>query len=165
MTTLVTIIHVIAALLLILIILLQAGKGGGMGAAFGGASQNLFGGHGAAGFLAKITTAVAITFMLTSLGLSILSSSRESVIGDEPRPTKPSDSSALSTDADEADKGSTAAESEQDIEPGTPAPAGEPSAEAASPSEAAAADTAARTAPVPQDGSNDGARNPDAATE
>ena len=48
MIALVTTIHVIACIVLILVILLQAGKGGGVGAAFGGAgSQTVFGGRGA----------------------------------------------------------------------------------------------------------------------
>ncbi len=46
--TLVTVIHVVVCVFLILVILLQAGKGGGMGGAFGGAgAQTVFGGRGA----------------------------------------------------------------------------------------------------------------------
>lgn len=41
-----------------------------MGAAFGGASQTVFGSSGAGTFLGKMTTLVAAVFMLTSLGLS-----------------------------------------------------------------------------------------------
>jgi len=57
-------------IILILVILLQAGKGANMGAAFGGSSQTVFGSSGPAGFLGKMTTVVAIIFMLTSLTLS-----------------------------------------------------------------------------------------------
>ncbi|MGV8058455.1 MAG: preprotein translocase subunit SecG [Smithellaceae bacterium] len=39
-----------------------------MGAAFGGSSQTVFGSSGAGTFLGKMTAAVAIIFMLTSLG-------------------------------------------------------------------------------------------------
>jgi len=71
LTTLVQVIHVIVCLFLILVILLQAGKGGGMGAAFGGAgTQTVFGGRGAATFLSKVTAVMAFTFMLTSLLLA-----------------------------------------------------------------------------------------------
>jgi preprotein translocase subunit SecG len=70
----VTILHVIICLILIAIVLLQTGKGASMGAAFGGASQTLFGGAGPASFLNKITTIAAIVFMLTSFTLAILSS-------------------------------------------------------------------------------------------
>lgn len=45
-----------------------------MGAAFGGASNTIFGGAGPASFLNKVTTVAAIAFMLTSFTLAILSS-------------------------------------------------------------------------------------------
>lgn len=70
MHTIVTIVHIIACVVLILVVLLQAGKGANMGAAFGGASQTVFGSSGAGTFLGKMTTLVAAVFMLTSLGLS-----------------------------------------------------------------------------------------------
>ncbi len=72
MTTIVVIIHVTVSLALIFIVLLQHGKGAGIGAAFGGSSQTVFGSTGAAPFLAKLTAAVAILFMCTSLGLTFL---------------------------------------------------------------------------------------------
>ena len=71
MSLAVLIIHVVACLALILVVLLQAGKGASMGAAFGGSSQTVFGSTGATPFLAKLTTIVAVLFMLTSLGLAI----------------------------------------------------------------------------------------------
>jgi preprotein translocase subunit SecG len=67
---LITIVHVIACIVLILVVLLQAGKGANMGAVFGGSSQTIFGSSGPGTFLGKMTTAVAIIFMLTSLSLS-----------------------------------------------------------------------------------------------
>ncbi|MBI5789364.1 MAG: preprotein translocase subunit SecG [Candidatus Schekmanbacteria bacterium] len=74
MTTAITIIHVLVCLFLILVILLQAGKGADMGTLFGGGgSQSVFGSGGAAPFLTKMTTGVAIVFMFTSLGLAISS--------------------------------------------------------------------------------------------
>jgi preprotein translocase subunit SecG len=72
MTTIVVIIHIIVSLALIFIVLLQHGKGAGIGAAFGGSSQTVFGSTGAAPFLAKLTAVVAILFMCTSLGLTFL---------------------------------------------------------------------------------------------
>ena len=65
-------IHVFVCITLILIVLLQRGKGADMGAAFGGSSQTVFGSSGAGSFLHKLTTAAAIVFMLTSLGLAFL---------------------------------------------------------------------------------------------
>jgi len=66
------IIHVIGCLLLIGIVLMQTGKGG-LGSAMGGASEQMFGGRGAAPFLTKATTVLAALFMLTSLSLSFMS--------------------------------------------------------------------------------------------
>ncbi len=65
------VLHVCVCVALILIVLLQKGKGAGMGAAFGGSSQTVFGSSGATSLLHRVTTAVAVVFMLTSLGLSI----------------------------------------------------------------------------------------------
>ena len=72
----VVLLHVLACIGLIMIVLLQRGKGADLGAAFGGSSQTVFGSQGAGGFLTKMTTAVAVLFMLTSLGLAYLSSTR-----------------------------------------------------------------------------------------
>ncbi len=86
-----SIIHLLVTLGLILIVLLQGGKGADIGAAFGGgSSQTVFGGRGAATFLSKLTSALAILFMLTSLTLTILASQRgaSTVVGeDRPQPT------------------------------------------------------------------------------
>ena len=76
----ITVIHVIVCFALILIVLLQAGKGAEMGAAFGGASQTIFGSSGAVGFLTKLTTIAAVVFMVTSLLLAFTSSRRASSI-------------------------------------------------------------------------------------
>jgi preprotein translocase subunit SecG len=73
MSTLFLILHLLAAAILIFVVLLQSGKAGDLASTFGGAtSQTAFGARGAATMLTKITTGCAITFMLTSLGLSIL---------------------------------------------------------------------------------------------
>jgi preprotein translocase subunit SecG len=73
----ITIIHILVCVLLVLIVLLQTSKGADIGAAFGGgASQTLFGSAGPGGFLTKITTGVAIIFMITSIGLAYISSHR-----------------------------------------------------------------------------------------
>ena len=74
MTTLVVTLHVSVCILLILIVLLQSGKGAEMGVSLGGgAGQTLFGAGGPATILTKITTGVAIIFMITSLTLACLS--------------------------------------------------------------------------------------------
>ncbi len=80
MTTIIVIIHVIVSLALIFIVLLQHGKGAGIGAAFGGSSQTVFGSTGAAPFLAKLTAVAAILFMVTSLGLTFLGRQKEASV-------------------------------------------------------------------------------------
>ncbi|WP_299978265.1 preprotein translocase subunit SecG [Desulfobacula sp.] len=74
MTNLVVALHVTVCILLILIVLLQSGKGAEMGISLGGgAGQTLFGATGPATILTKITTAVAIIFMVTSFTLAYMS--------------------------------------------------------------------------------------------
>lgn len=54
-----------------------------MGAAFGGSSQTIFGSRGATTFLNKLTTAVAVGFMVSALTLAVFSSKRGSIMTDE----------------------------------------------------------------------------------
>jgi preprotein translocase subunit SecG len=89
----ITILHVLVCFALVLIVLLQAGKGAEMGAAFGGASQTVFGSAGAMGFLSKLTTVAAVIFMITSLLLAFSSSRRaSSLMKERPAPTAPAES-------------------------------------------------------------------------
>lgn len=67
-------IHILVSFILILVVLLQTGKRADLAGAFGGGgSQTAFGTRGAATFLSKMTTTAAIVFMVTSLGLAVLS--------------------------------------------------------------------------------------------
>ena len=93
----VTIIHVIVSIGLILVVLLQTGKGAEVGAVFGGSSATIFGSSGAGNFLTRLTTGMAIVFMITSLTLGYFAGRRpSSSIFDtrtpvtEPRPAAPS---------------------------------------------------------------------------
>jgi len=73
-STLLVAIHVLVCVVLILSVLLQSGKAADLAGAFGGVgSQTAFGPRGAATLLGKVTTIGAILFMLTSMGLWILS--------------------------------------------------------------------------------------------
>ena len=72
MMVLLLVVHVIVSLVLIAVILLQAGKGGGLSDAFGGASQQLFGTKSSA-FLNRATSVCAVLFLMTCLSLGILS--------------------------------------------------------------------------------------------
>lgn len=67
--------HVLVCLALILVVLMQSSKGEGLaGSAFGGGlSSAVFGGRGAATFLSKATTVLAILFMLNCGALAFMS--------------------------------------------------------------------------------------------
>jgi preprotein translocase subunit SecG len=62
---------------------MQSAKGEGLAGAFGGGALSgaVFGGRGAATFLSKATTVLAIVFMITSIGLSLLSANRGTQTG------------------------------------------------------------------------------------
>jgi preprotein translocase subunit SecG len=64
---------------LILVILMQSSKGEGLAGAFGGTSLTgaVFGGRGAATFLSKSTSVLAIAFMISCLVLAFLSPARQ----------------------------------------------------------------------------------------
>ena len=93
MYTLLVILHILIAIALILVVLIQSGKGADIGAAFGGgaASQAIFGGRGAATFLHKLTTGLAILFMLFSLILAVYASrpGPSVVLEEKPKPEAP----------------------------------------------------------------------------
>ncbi|MDI7259983.1 MAG: preprotein translocase subunit SecG [Thermodesulfobacteriota bacterium] len=96
MITMITVFHVVVCFALILIVLLQAGKGAEMGAAFGGASQTLFGSAGAMGFLTKLTTVAAVIFMMTSFLLTYTTTRQAStVIKERPAQTAPPESQKI----------------------------------------------------------------------
>lgn len=88
MTILLTILHVLVSIFLIAVVLLQSGKGAEMGASFGSSgSQSVFGAGGGATFLSKMTTWVAVIFMLTSLTLAVVSGqSTSSIMSGKSRP-------------------------------------------------------------------------------
>ncbi len=67
--------HIIVCIVLTIIILLQSSKGGGLAGVFGGGGGGMgavFGGRGAASFLGRLTTILAILFMLVSLVLGMI---------------------------------------------------------------------------------------------
>lgn len=69
MNTLLIIIHVIVCVFIILIVLLQVGRGAEAGAMFGGSGQaNSM--RGQTTFIGKLTTGMAVAFMITSFLLT-----------------------------------------------------------------------------------------------
>lgn len=72
-------IHIVVCVLLVVVVLLQSGKSADLAGAFGGmGSQSTFGPRGGASFLSKLTTTLAILFMVTSLTLWIIASNKAS---------------------------------------------------------------------------------------
>jgi preprotein translocase subunit SecG len=70
--------HVLVCFALIIVVLMQSAKGEGLsgGTAFGGAvSTAVFGGRGAASFLSRATTVLAIVFFINCGALALMSSS------------------------------------------------------------------------------------------
>lgn len=111
MTPFLIVLHILVCVFLILFVLLQPGARGGVGAAFGGAGgQTVFGGRGANTFLAKLTAAAAVIFMLTSISLSFFVSHTGSVMSGRAGTTetpaedgdKPADAPATDAAADAA---------------------------------------------------------------
>jgi preprotein translocase subunit SecG len=78
MTTIITFVHILVCFFLIIIVLLQHGKGADIGATFGGGGNTVFGSEGPVPLLNKITTGVAILFMVTSVALAYYSAHRGS---------------------------------------------------------------------------------------
>ncbi|MDJ0764944.1 MAG: preprotein translocase subunit SecG [Myxococcota bacterium] len=136
MYTLFVVLHVLFCIFLVLVILLQTGKGGGMGTAFGGASQSVFGPRGAGSFIGKLTGIVAGLFMLSSLVLAYQSSSGDSGIADKVNAlndvasgpaeevdlSEPAEPAAAEAETSPTEKtaGQDAAPVETDKEPATP---------------------------------------------
>lgn len=83
MKTLLLVFHIILCFVMIAVVLLHRGKGAELGAAFGGgSSQTLFGPRGAATFLNKVATIVAVLFMLSSFFLTYITTRSKSVVSD-----------------------------------------------------------------------------------
>jgi preprotein translocase subunit SecG len=83
MKTLLLTFHIILCIVMIIVVLLHRGKGAELGPAFGGgSSQTLFGPRGAATFLNKVATVVAVLFMLSSFFLTYITTRSKSVVSD-----------------------------------------------------------------------------------
>ncbi len=66
-------IHIFVAVMIVIAVLLQQGKGGGLGSSMGGGGANtLFGSSGGSNFFTKLTTGLAVVFMITSISLGVL---------------------------------------------------------------------------------------------
>ncbi|KAA3618032.1 MAG: preprotein translocase subunit SecG [Calditrichaeota bacterium] len=85
----VLVLFLLVCLIMTIVILLQSSKGGGLAGAFGGGGNmgNVFGGRGAATFLSRTTTWLAVAFFLLAFLLSKMDSGSSeatgSVVADE----------------------------------------------------------------------------------
>jgi preprotein translocase subunit SecG len=79
-----TTLHVLICIGLMISVLMQSAKGEGLAGAFGGSGVTgaVFGGRGAASFLSKATTGLAIAFFVSCLILSFLSPGSRGVTSD-----------------------------------------------------------------------------------
>jgi len=118
MSALITILHIIVCVILILAVLLQSGKSADLAGAFGGAgSQSVFGPRGAATLLSKMTTISAVLFMITSLGLWILSGKgARSVVSGEDAPPPQETPAAVTETKKEAEEPVAQEEKKQEPE-------------------------------------------------
>jgi|TARA_B110000495_G_C22973312_1_gene571456 protein translocase SecG subunit len=77
-------IFVIVCLLLMGIILMQSSQSGGMGAAMGGGAMNTaFGGQGADKLLVRITSGLAVTFMVLAITIGFMGHPDSTVVSRE----------------------------------------------------------------------------------
>jgi preprotein translocase subunit SecG len=76
------VVHVLICVALILVVLMQSSKGEGLaGSAFGGGlSSAVFGGRGAATFLSKATTGLAVAFMVMCIVLAWVSAQERAAV-------------------------------------------------------------------------------------
>jgi preprotein translocase subunit SecG len=116
----VTIIHVIVSIGLILVVLLQTGKAD-MGAVFGGSSSTIFGSSGASNFLTRLTTGMAIVFMITSLTLGYFAGHKpSSTIFDSRTPSTQTPSAAPETPPQSQEQGEAAGKGPTGTAPASP---------------------------------------------
>lgn len=133
MITFLIVLHVVICVLLVVTVLLQFGKGAEMGAVMGGgASQAVFSSSAKGNFMTKLTTVLAVLFMVNSIILTVMKSrdAKRSLFDNEAPVAAPLNSDAQALDKKGLETVPAATE-------GTPA--------AATP----AATTAEPTAPVP----------------
>ncbi|MBN1869491.1 MAG: preprotein translocase subunit SecG [Candidatus Omnitrophica bacterium] len=123
MTGFVMFLHAVVALFLIMIILMQSGRGGGLTEGFASA-ESIFGAK-TNEFLIKATTIFATAFLITCLGLAVLSAQKSrSLMSNEAAPmVQVPLTQAVETAAEKADEQVKAIEGEAALQPPTEAPA------------------------------------------
>lgn len=115
-------IHILLAVVLVSLVLLQQGKGADVGAVMGGGANSLFGVGGASSLLVRMTTLIAICFMLTSVLLVKLNATGGSLLGTRGDVTEGVDLQALGVKA-AAPQASAAPQGAPDAKQEAPPPA------------------------------------------
>lgn len=131
MTTFLIALHVVICVLLVVTVLLQFGKGAEMGAIMGGgASQNVFSSSAKGNFMTKLTTVLAIGFMVNSIVLTTLKSreAKQSLFDSEAPIAAPLNSDMQALDKKDAVATEPAAQAPEanTAEPTAPVPATKP---------------------------------------
>jgi preprotein translocase subunit SecG len=113
MITSLIVLHVIICILLVITVLLQFGKGAEVGAVMGGgSSQAVFSSSSKGNFFTKLTTFLAIAFMLNSIVLTTLKSreAKKSLFDDEAELVSPLNRDNLNSEAEAAKPAENSAE-------------------------------------------------------
>ena len=118
LTSIFTVVHLVAAIAIVALVLLQQGKGADMGAAFGGGSSNsVFGSRGSATFLSRVTGGLAAVFFITGLSLAYIYTQQSAA----PRSVMTTETAVESSDVPSAGGTTMSGDAESDIPaaPGT----------------------------------------------
>jgi preprotein translocase subunit SecG len=111
------VLHVFVCILLTIVVLLQFGKGAEVGAVMGGgASQNVFSSSSKGNFFSKMTTVLAIVFMVNSVTLTIMQANKakESIFDNEAPTVAPLNRDAQVLDATDSKAGANKANTQED---------------------------------------------------
>jgi len=122
--TVMVVFHTLVCILLMIVVLMQSAKGEGLAGAFGGGGGSgltgaVFGGRGAASFLSRATTVLAIVFMINCGVLAFMSANRS-----KPGVGTTSDGSVVTEEA-RKEMERQAAQQQQAIPPAQPIDVGE----------------------------------------
>ncbi|HCK76520.1 MAG TPA: preprotein translocase subunit SecG [Gammaproteobacteria bacterium] len=116
LTSIFTVVHLVAAIAIVVLVLLQQGKGADMGAAFGGGSSNsVFGSRGSATFLSRVTGGLAAVFFITGLSLAYIYTQQSAA----PRSVMAMESASESSDAPTLQGNKSTSESDIPTAPST----------------------------------------------
>jgi len=114
MGTFAVIIHALVCILMVVIILMQSGRGGGLTENFASA-ESLFGAKTSA-MLIKATTVIATIFLVTCLGLAVISSKKgKSLMPSKIAPQAPLESTSPIDELFEEEAGGLAEETFEEI--------------------------------------------------